>query len=109
MVDDQGSRIGHGAGVGNLAGDERLERTIGADGIGQDKSGRVDTLPRIDQVYVLGAGVDIAQILCIGRNRRVLRQGQLAVAIGIYEYSLAGIVQASAASLNGVDKGAAGN
>ena len=71
--------------LATCAADQRLERAIGADGVGQDQAGRVDTLPGIDQVDVLGAGVDIAQILSAGRNGRVLRQGQLAAAVRIHE------------------------
>ncbi len=57
------------------ATNQRLERTVGADRIGQDHARGVDTLPRIDQIYVLAAAIDEAQILSTGGNGRILRQG----------------------------------
>ena len=109
MVDNHGTRIGNRACVGNLAADQRLQRAIGADGVGQDLAGRGSIL-RIDQVDVLGAGVDIAELQCAGRDGSILRQGQLAVAVRVYENRLGlGSVALPLPFLNGVDIRVAGN
>ena len=103
MVDNHGSRIGHGAGVVHCTANQRLERTVGADRIGQNQARGVHTLPRIDQVYVLGAGIDETQIVSPGGNGCILRQRQLATAVRIDEDSLRRIGGAPAAFLDGVD------
>ncbi len=103
MVDNHGSRIGDGAGVVHGAAHQRLERAVGAGRIRQDLARGVDKLPRIDQVYVLGARVDKAKILRPAGDGSILRQGQLATAVRVHEDCLKGIDRAPAALFDGVD------
>ena len=104
MVDDHRTRVGHSASVGHSPASIRLQCTVGADSVGQDHTGRVNTLPRVDQVDVLRAGVDVAELLSIRDNGGILGQGQLSGAVGVYEYTLCRIVNVSLLPLlNGVD------
>ena len=60
MIDNHRAWIGDGAGVGDCPAHQRLQRAVGADGVGQDIPGGVNVL-RINQVDVLGAGVNVAR------------------------------------------------
>src|ERR1700721_1846442 len=105
MVDDHRTRVGHSASVGHTPASIRLQCTVGADSAGQDHTGRVNTLPRVDQVDVLRAGVDVAELFSIRDDGGILGQRQLSRAVGVYKYTLRRIVEVSGLSVfNGVDK-----
>ncbi len=91
MVDDHRARVGHGAGVGHLPANQRLQCAVGADCVGYDLA-RGGAVLGIDQVHVSGTGVDITELGRVGGNGSILCQGQLSTAVGVYEDTLRRIV-----------------